>query len=241
MPSVFIALPAYKGIVTSATVVSVSYTVGALVAKGFDPNIATLSMPDITLLRNLFLSVWHEKTAADYILFVDDDMEFNPDLVPAMIDLDEPVVGTIYPLKSYPMRFVFKGNAMPDQRIEHPQDRRFMQVDGVGFGCTIIRRDAIDRLLDAGLPYLTENIGRLGISETLKSVGELKRFLCAFNSITADDGIPISEDLSFCKRWHQVGGKVWAAQGWEIGHVGPHVWRGQFDRFGVEDGRVVAK
>lgn len=241
MESIMIALPAYKGNCTAATAVSVSYTVGTLVAKGLNPNVSTLSMPSIALLRNLFLSVWHEKTDYKYLLFVDDDMEFAPDLVPSMIDLDEPVVGALYPYKSYPIRFVFKGNLAPDKRVEHPRDRRFIQADGIGFGCTLIRRDAIDKMLEAGLPFRTESIEKLGISESLKSVGGLKRFICAFDSIIADDGIPISEDLSFCKRWHQVGGKVWAAQSWEIGHVGPHVWRGQFDQFGVEDGKVVLK
>ena len=236
-----IALPAYKGICTSAAAVSVAYTVGNLVARGFNPNVSTLSMPNITLLRNLFLSVWHEKTDYKYLLFVDDDMEFAPDLVPSMIDLDEPVVGAIYPYKGYPIRFVVKGNMMPDQRVEHPRDKRFLSTDGIGFGCTLIRRDAIDTMLAAGLPFRTEGLDRLGIGESLKSVGGLKRMICAFDSIVAPDGIPISEDLSFCKRWAQVGGKIWGAAGWEIGHVGPHVWRGQFDMFGVEDGKVVMK
>lgn len=239
--SVFIALPAYKGQMSSATGVSVGYATAMAASLGYDPIISTLSMPDLPLLRNLFLSVWYEKTPADYFLTIDDDMEFGPDLIRAMFELDEPVVGTIYPHKSYPVRFVFKGDMSPDKRIEHPRDERFCQVEAVGMGCTLIRRDAIDQLLASGLTFQTENLGRLGIANSIKSIGGLPRLLQAFNPVTAPDGVQMSEDISFCHRWRQIGGRVWAAQGWEIGHFGPHVWRGQFDQYGVEDGKVVLK
>lgn len=239
--AIFIALPAYKGQMSSATGVSAAYAAAMITSMGYDPIISTLSMPDLPLLRNLFLSVWFEKTPAKYFLTIDDDMEFSPDLIRSMIELDEPVVGTIYPHKSYPVRFVVKGDMMPDKRIEHPTDERFCQVDGIGMGCTLIRRDAIDQLLAAGLPFQTEGIEKLGIAQSIKSIGGLPRLLRAFDLLKADDGVQLSEDLSFCHRWRSIGGKVWAAQGWEIGHFGPHVWRGQFDQFGVEDGKVVLK
>lgn len=237
--AVFIALPAYKGQMASATGVSAAYAAAMIASMGYDPMLSTLSMPNLPLLRNLFLSVWFEKTPAKYFLTIDDDMEFAPDLVRSMIELDEPVVGTIYPHKSYPVRFVVKGDLMPDKRIEHPRDERFCQADGVGMGCTLIRRDAIEQLLANGLSFETERLERLGIGQTIKSIGGLPRLLHAFDTIKAEDGVEISEDLSFCKRWTQIGGKVWAAQGWEIGHFGPHVWRGQFNQYGIgADGKV---
>lgn len=236
--SIFIALPAYKGQMSSATGVTVAYAAAMAASMGYDPMVSTLSMPDLPLLRNLFLSVWFEKTPAKYFLTIDDDMEFSPDLIRSMIELDEPVVGTIYPHKSYPLRFVFKGDMMPDKRIEHPADKRFCQVEGVGMGCTLIRRDAVETLLANGMTFQTDNLSRMGIAATLKSIGGLNRLLHAFTQIVAEDGVTISEDLSFCRRWNQSGGKIWAAQGWEIGHFGPHVWRGQFNQFGIEDGKV---
>lgn len=222
-----------------ATATSVAYITGMMVAKNFDPTVNPLSLPDIALARNLFLSVWYEKSNAKYILMIDDDMEIPPDLPGAMIDLDEPVVGCIYPKKAYPIQFVFNGDLHPERRVEHPNDDRFCQVDGMGFGCTLIRRDAINHMLESGLPFQTENIDKLGINPTLKNVGGLDRLLRPFDLMKAEDGVLISEDLSFCKRWTQVGGKLWAAVGWEIGHFGPNVWRAQFNMYGVEDGKVV--
>lgn len=218
---------------------TVSYASALLVNRGYDIQINPLSLPDIELCRNLFLSVWYEKSTADYIWFVDDDMEFNPDLALAQLDLDEPVVGAIYPKKAYPISFVFNGDLSPDKRIEHPKDKRFCQVDGMGFGATMIRRDAIDKMLENGLLFQTEHLDKLGINATLTQVGGLSRMLLPFKRLQAPEGFDISEDLSFCKRWRQTGGVCWAAQGWEIGHVGPNVWRGQFDRFGVDNGKLV--
>ena len=200
--------------------------------------VTTLSLPDIELSRNLFLSVWFDKTPCDYFVSIDDDMEFPPDMLEAMLALDEPLVGAIYPKKSYPIQFVFNGDLSPDKRIEHPQDERFCQVEGMGFGCTVIRRDAIDTMLSHGLPFQTKNIDKLGINASIQSIGGISRLLRPFDRLTGVDGVPISEDLSFCKRWSQTGGKIWAAQGWEIGHFGPHVWRGQFNQYGIEDGKV---
>jgi hypothetical protein len=236
--SVFIALPAYKGQHTSSATVSIAYATGLLVSMGYNPMLTTLSLPDVVLARNLFLSVWFDKTDADYFLSIDDDMEFRPDLVEAMLSLDEPVVGTIYPKKVYPISFVVVGDVSPDNRIEHPSDERFCQVEGMGFGCTLIHRSAIETMLSHGLPFQTKNIEKLGISESVRSVGGLQRLLRPFDPMIAEDGVPISEDLSFCKRWRATGGKLWAATGWEIGHFGPHVWRGQFNQFGIEDGKV---
>lgn len=236
---VFVALPAYKQSHSSAATVSIAYTAALLVARGYDPTIATLGAPDIALLRNLFLTVWYDKSDAEYFLTIDDDMEFNPSLVEAMLQLDEPVVGAIYPKKTYPIQFVFNGDLHPERRVEHPADKRFCQVDGMGFGVTLIRRDAVMSMLDNGLPFQTENIDKLGLNQSIQSVGGLPRFIRAFDSMTAKDGVPMSEDISFCERWKSTGGKLWAAQGWEIGHFGNHVWRGQFNQFGIQDGKVI--
>jgi hypothetical protein len=35
----------------------------------------------------------------------------------------------------------------------------------------------------------------------------------------------MSEDVSFCRRWQQTGGEIWAVYDDAVGHVGPFAFR----------------
>lgn len=231
MKGVFFALPAFDGRHYSATCVSVAFTSAMLSAQGHSVLFGTLSIPDIVQLRNLLLTVWYDKTDLDHLLFIDGDMEFSPQMVEAMVELNEPVVGCIYPKKTYPIRFVFNGNLMPDKRITHPYDHRFLQVEGIGFGVTLIKREAIKQMIESGLPYQDQYLERGSFAGIVKDFG-LTRILRPFDLIALNNGHTLSEDISFCQRWTQLGNKIWAAADWEIGHIGPHAYRGNFIGFG---------
>ena len=38
----------------------------------------------------------------------------------------------------------------------------------------------------------------------------------------------LSEDFSFCQRWRQCGGEVWASATHTIQHIGNHAFEGNF-------------
>jgi hypothetical protein len=57
--------------------------------------------------------------------------------------------------------------------------------------------------------------------ETLRATGT-NRLLRFFEKMDMPERGIISEDLSFCIRWRNCGGKVWAAIGHKISHVGPY-------------------
>jgi hypothetical protein len=44
--------------------------------------------------------------------------------------------------------------------------------------------------------------------------------------IDASNGVYLSEDFSFCKRWTDIGGEIWADLQSRLDHVGPATFHG---------------
>jgi hypothetical protein len=41
-----------------------------------------------------------------------------------------------------------------------------------------------------------------------------------------DSGRYLSEDYAFCRRWRDIGGKIWVDLDCKVGHLGQHMFRG---------------
>ena len=102
-----------------------------------------------------------------------------------------------------------------------------MLVEGVGFGITLLRRDLVTAMLEK-MPELVDT--RLALhpaGDTLRQAGA-NRLIRAFEKLDLPERGLVSEDLSFCIRWGQCGGKVWASIGHKISHVGPYDYAGRY-------------
>ena len=56
--------------------------------------------------------------------------------------------------------------------------------------------------------------------QTLRSVSENTQFWPLFDPYQTPDGNRLSEDFSFCQRWIDIGGQIWADFEIEMGHIG---------------------
>lgn len=222
--NVFIHVPAFGQIVTTTTFLCSHALRDAFNAKGIGSAISSISFPDIAELRSMILTIWYDTVpTSDYLLFVDADMGFPPDLVMDMVLFNEPVVGTLYRHRREPATWVGSG-------LGTPQTARrggFMEVEGVGGGVFLIRRDAV-RLMLERMPHLADNRVSLHPAlDTLRSAGA-SRLIRAFEKLDIPDRGLISEDLAFCVRWRQCGGQVWANINHRISHVGPYDFGGRY-------------
>ena len=221
---VFIFVPAFGQIISATTFLTTHALQQHLASKNIQGGISTLSFPDIAELRSMAVTIWYDTMPdSNYLLFIDADMGFQPDMVSDMIMFDEPIVGTIYPQRKMPLSWAGSGTGQPTT------ERRgnFMQVEGVGMGCTLIRRDVITTMLEK-MPELVDT--RLSLhpaGETIRNAGS-NRIIRAFEKLDLPERGLVSEDLSFCIRWNQCGGKVWAAIGYRISHVGPFDYAGRY-------------
>ena len=209
MTKVFVFCPAFGRQISATTFESTHRLMGAFMQKGIAAAIATFSWPDIDEIRNMILSYWYDAVPdSTHLLFIDADMGFEPQMVVDMITFGEPMVGAIYPKKTMPLEWVGSGTDNPDYR------KGFIEVEALGMGCFLIRRDAITAMIEKFpeliFPYMT--------LPELRFAGA-HRTLAFFDCFRTNMG-KVSEDISFCRRYRQTGGKVWASVAYPMEHVG---------------------
>lgn len=168
------------------------------------------------------LTLWYDRLPqCTHMLQVDADMGFSAQLVLDMFDLDEPLAGCLYPKKTNPLSFVGR---FKDPPVEIRNG--FLDMDGVGFGVTLIRRDCVTAMLEQGAAKSDDRLEHHTAGPLLAEWG-VTRIIRAFDKIETDTG-RMSEDLSFCRRHIQCGGRVWGAGHHKITHVGPYGFSGRF-------------
>jgi hypothetical protein len=227
---VFVAVPAYGQQITVATAMTSLGLVQAFAGKGVAAGFSMLSFPDIAELRGMFTTIWYDTMPdSTHLLFIDNDMAFDPNLVIDMLVFDEPVVGTIYRQRREPTSWAGSGTGDP------MTERRggFMRVEGVGMGCTLIRRDAVTKMIEKYPELIDVRISQHPAAELLGQAGA-KRLFRFFEKMDIPERGVISEDLSFCIRWRQCGGDVWGSIAYKIAHVGPYAYEGCYADYVAE-------
>lgn len=224
MANVFVFIPSFRGNISAVTFEASHRLMSGLIGKGLTASISTYSWPDISELRNMVLSIWYDTMpGSSHILFVDDDMGFPPELIVDMLTFNEPVVGTIYPKKTMPRQWVGSGIEAASYRPG------FIEVEGVGAGVLLIQREAISRMIER----YPELIGDFVAVEDMRAAGAT-RTLRFFDCLQTPQG-KVSEDISFCRRWREIGGIVWASIAHEMQHVGPTTFSGCFGKERTEE------
>ncbi len=231
-----IATPSYGGRFSAEYVASL-FSLLTRPERGFDCAFIQIDFADVVVARNYLLSNFYYRfQSCSHLLFLDDDMGFEPALIDEMLALGEDVVGTLYPKRKIDLKKLHASGDVPFEKalarslefigdLRRPLERRsgFSSVTRCGTGIMLISRACIDAMI-AALPDLvdTERVRQMPFAE------KFPQFLTAFDKIV-EGGLELSEDFSFCKRWiDSCGGKVWAHTGRNIRHVGRHVFESKF-------------
>jgi hypothetical protein len=198
----------------------------------------------ITRARADLVALFLDDPTATHLLFVDADIGFEPDQVMRLIASGADVVGGAYPIKRVnwdKARKVVESNrpnirsAVLDYVLEVEDPERIAVVNGfarvryAGTGFLMIRRHVLERMCSdyASLRFRREH----SIADPLAaSPHRFALFECMIDQAT---GIYLSEDFSFCRRWTDLGGEIWADLESRLDHVGPATFHGnvatQFD------------
>ena len=222
--NIFTFVPAFWQTISATTFLTTHALQGHFAHKGIGHGISTLSFPDIAELRAMAMTIWYDTMPAmSHLLFIDADMGFPPEMVTDMMLFDEPIVGTIYPQRRLPLSWAGSGTGTPTT------ERRgnFMKVEGVGMGCTLIRRDVVTKMLEQMPGIVDTRLHLHPAGQTMREAGST-RLIRAFEKMDIPDRGLVSEDLSFCIRAAQCGMPTWAAIGYKISHVGPFDYSGRY-------------
>lgn len=219
-----IFVPAFGQMITATTFLTTHALQQHLASKGIQGGISTLSFPDIAELRAMAMTIWYDTMPdSTHLLFVDADMGFPPEIVSDMILLNEGVVGAIYPQRKLPLSWAGSGTG-----TAHAERRgNFMEVEGIGFGCTLIRRDVVTLMLEKMPNMIDTRLAMHPAGDTIRGAGS-NRIIRAFEKLDLPERGIVSEDLSFCIRYRQCGGRVWGAIGYRMSHVGPFDYQGRY-------------
>jgi hypothetical protein len=224
--NILLALPAYGNVVSIATLNTTHALIQALSSKGIRGGIAAFSYPDVAESRNILLTGWYDGCKdATHLLFIDSDMGFGPQVVFDMLMLNEPMVGAMYSKKVIPPQWAASG--LPESEVKRLGD--FMTVGGLGMGCFLIRRDAIDIMLEK-MPELIDTRMQYHAAKDMLG-GRIIRAFDTFDNPDDNQAGKLSEDLAFCQRWRTCGGDVWASVGHDIEHVGLYSYTANYARF----------
>jgi len=206
MKNVMIAMPCYSAKVHFPTMRAILLDAINIIGRGDKFSIAEdIGNSDIAGSRGALFGAF-VRSKADTLVFIDDDIFWTPGSLIKLIDQPVDVVGGIYPKKRDPLEWPFKIGIKDEYRVDPKTG--LMEVIGLPGGFMKISRNCAEKMIEA-YPR-----------QTLRSVSENTQFWPLFDPYQTPDGNRLSEDFSFCQRWIDIGGQVWADFEIEMGHIG---------------------
>jgi len=118
----------------------------------------------------------------DYLLFIDHDIEFNPDLIVEMLNENKEIIGGMYNyrwLPKKPMVKFFKGKKTVNEINQIPS--KPFKVAGIGAGFLLIKMSVFDKIKPPYFPMLYDKEGM----------------------------VIRGEDIAFCEKARDAGIDIW--------------------------------
>ena len=154
----------------------------------------------------------------DDLFFIDSDTEWEPEWFFNILERPEPIVGGALIKKTDKEGYTVK---LVDKKLKHSEDKKLLEVDGVGTGFMKVSKFAFDKLWEASDEYTSE--------------GEKHRMVF---DIKVENGDLISEDYVLCNKWKALGYKVWLDPTITCNHIGIKKFKGDFKKFIAKNGYV---
>lgn len=165
----------------------------------------------------------------DHLLFVDADIQFEPEHVQRLLDHDVPVVCGAYPAKLIDWTHVAKAvragvpdhllpqyasasifNRCSPQASDVPQG--LIEVINAGTGFMMIQKQVVLQMLNHVPTYVNNQF------DSVKGISH------EFFSISIMNNILLSEDYHFCDAYRKLGGRIFVDPTVSLKHVGSHVY-----------------
>jgi len=236
-PFIYLATPCYGGVLHLHFMQSVLALQEACRDRGIGLHIDLMGGDAlITRARSRLAARFLAYAQATHILFIDADIGFAPENVFRLLEADKPLIAAVCPLKfidwekaraaakagapdlmaaslGYVVRFI----PTPDHSVEVENGIAKVAYGGTGF--LMIRREAMQQLVDAH-PELRAKMGDMGDRLAGEAVMVFETM------IEPETGQYLSEDYAFCRRWHDLGGEIWADMEARLTHVGAAAYSG---------------
>lgn len=212
---VAICTPCYGGQVMEKHYVSmISYTI-ACMKNNMTFSVETMANESlVTRARNNLVAKMMSNPKATHLMFIDADVGFDPESVYKLIAHNKDVVGGIYPKKTFEPDYVFN----PSEGAQRDGD--LLEVDDIGTGFLLIKREVIQKMFDS--------FPDLKYRNSINIDNEAEPFMYALFDTLIDKKTDtyLSEDYTFCQRWRELGGKIYADTSIPLSHTGYYSFQG---------------
>lgn len=225
----FLSTPCYGGLCLAKYMQSLIKLQIRLIREGIQLVIDTTENESLVQrARNVSLGRFMQKTDCDFFMFIDADVEFDPDAVVRLIRSGLDVSVACYPKKVVMWEQAKKAVEADDDRdmallssslvVNIGASRRdvvngFVEVLDGPTGFMMIRREALQRMHEHYKETLT--------CKNDHQNRDFEEYCALFDCmIDPDTHRYLSEDYAFCRRWQQMGGKIFADCNTTLGHVG---------------------
>ena len=194
----------------------------------------------ITRGRNALVNQFM-KTDADYLFFIDSDIQFYGDQVLPMIDADKDIICGIYPKKEINWQQVAKGvkNGEDPNNLKHYTGSWVLnlvdyagsvtvpvgeplEIWAGGTGFMLIKRKVFEQLKDITPSYINDVVD---LSQANAPRERITQYFT--ESIEPETERLLSEDYHFCRQWRLQGGKIYAAPWVQLSHHGTYAFDGR--------------
>lgn len=204
----------------------------------------------ITRARQNVVAHFLTTEAATHLIFIDADIGFEPEQVFRLMDFDADITAAIYPIKRIdwekvaacaqadrkPLRSAALSYLLEFENSQQITVRDgFAKVSYAGTGFFMIRRRALLSMTER-YPELRYAHEHKPNDKATANPWRYALFNCMIDEAT---GTYLSEDFSFCRRWTDMGGEIWADLQSRLTHVGAFDFAGdiatQFSSGSVPD------
>jgi hypothetical protein len=202
----------------------------------------------ITRARNYLVDEFLNRSDCTHLLFIDSDINFNPQDVIAMLALDKDVIGGPYPKKAIKWRAVKSAVArnpeVDAQTLEKVAgDFVFNPVKGtekfnvteplevleIGTGFMMVKREVFAQFEKQypQLRYKPDHVGQAHFDGSRYIHAYFDTIIDSADSATGGGSDRyLSEDYMFCQLWRKMGGQIWLCPWMRTAHIGTYHFQG---------------
>jgi glycosyltransferase involved in cell wall biosynthesis len=237
MTKVFVSTPCYGGLCLENFMSSVIRLQILCLKENIQMMIDTTENESLVQrARNVSVGRFMQKTDCDFLMFIDADIEFDPQAVLRLIKS-----GHELSVACYPKKVVMWDQAANAVKAGDDRDMAMLSsslVVNIGANRRTIQ-DGFVEVLDGPTGFML--ISRSVFKKLEEKFPELwckndhqnrdfDDYHAAFDCmIDPDVRRYLSEDYAFCRRWQQVGGKIFADVNTTLGHIGNLPFSGCMD------------
>lgn len=203
MRSVFLAIPTISGKCLPATETSIAYMEMEAASCGWGFSKFLWAQDSlIAHARNVCVAKFMESDATD-MFFLDSDVACGPGAFTRLVSHHEDFVCAVYRTKGDEVRYPVV--PLPEPRTQDATG--LLEVKDVPFGFARIKRACIEKMIEA----YPEDWFNSNTKERMKC-------FALFNTEIRDHTF-WGEDYYFCRRWREIGGRVFCDPNIRLAHV----------------------